>query len=83
MPACQASNFIHDPLDYGTITHHSAADTYSHIVPEDLMQAAAVIASLVADFANQEQMFPRKASKYPPQSSRFQKTVVSHHRPSG
>jgi len=52
--------FIRDPLDYGTIAHHSAADTYSHAVPEDLMQAAAVIASLVSDFANQEQRFPRK-----------------------
>jgi carboxypeptidase Q len=52
--------FIQDPLDYETITHHSAADTYSHAVPEDLMQAAAVIASLVSDFANQEQRFPRK-----------------------
>jgi Zn-dependent M28 family amino/carboxypeptidase len=52
--------FIQDPLDYGTITHHSAADTYSHAVPEDLMQAAAVIASVVTDFANQEHQFPRK-----------------------
>ena len=52
--------FIQDPLDYGSITHHSAADTYSHAVPEDLMQAAAVIASLVSDFANQEKAFPRK-----------------------
>ena len=52
--------FIQDPLDYGTIAHHSAADTYSHAVPEDLMQAAAVIAWLVTDFANQEQPFPRK-----------------------
>jgi len=53
--------FIQDPLGLGTITHHSAADTYARVVPEDLMQATAVIASLVADFANQEQMFPRKS----------------------
>jgi len=52
--------FIQDPLDYETITHHSAADTYSHAVPEDLMQASAVIASLVTEFANQEAKFPRK-----------------------
>jgi carboxypeptidase Q len=52
--------FIQDPLDYGSVTHHSAADTYSHAVPEDLMQATAVIASLVSDFANQEKGFPRK-----------------------
>ena len=34
--------FIQDPLDYGTVTHHSDMDTYSHAVPEDLMQASAV-----------------------------------------
>jgi carboxypeptidase Q len=58
--------FIQDPLDYGSITHHSAADTYSHAVPEDLMQAVAVIASLVTDFANQEQPFPRKPQAMQP-----------------
>jgi carboxypeptidase Q len=58
--------FIQDPLDYGSITHHSAADTYSHAVPEDLMQAAAVIASLVSDFANQEARFPRKPTPTQP-----------------
>jgi carboxypeptidase Q len=58
--------FIQDPLDYGSVTHHSAADTYSHAVPEDLMQAAAVIASLVTDFANQEQQFPRKPQPLQP-----------------
>ncbi len=58
--------FIQDPLDYGTIVHHSAVDTYSHAVPEDLMQAAAVIASLVSDFANQERPFPRKPGTMQP-----------------
>ncbi len=53
--------FIQDPLDYGTVTHHSDMDTFSHAVPEDLMQASAVIATLVYDIANREQMFPRKA----------------------
>ena len=52
--------FIQDPLDYGSTTHHSAADTYSHAIPEDLMQAAAVIGSCVTDFANHEHQFPRK-----------------------
>ncbi|MBV9678483.1 MAG: M20/M25/M40 family metallo-hydrolase [Acidobacteriaceae bacterium] len=53
--------FIQDPLDYGTVTHHSDMDTYSHAVPEDLMQASAVIATLVYDIANREETFPRKA----------------------
>ena len=52
--------FIQDPLDYGTVTHHSDMDTYSHAVPEDLMQASAIIATMVYDIANRPEMFPRK-----------------------
>ncbi|MDE3167404.1 MAG: M20/M25/M40 family metallo-hydrolase [Acidobacteriota bacterium] len=52
--------FIQDPLDYGTITHHSDMDTYDHAVPADLMQASAVIASVVYDAANRKDMLPRR-----------------------
>lgn len=52
--------FIQDPLDYGTVTHHSDMDTYTHLVPEDMMQASAVIATLVYDLANRDQFVPRK-----------------------
>jgi carboxypeptidase Q len=55
--------FIQDPLDYGTVTHHSDMDTFTHAVPEDLMQASAVIATLVYDIANQSKPFPRKLVK--------------------
>jgi carboxypeptidase Q len=57
LPAFQ---FIQDPLDYGSLTHHSDLDTYSHAVPEDLMQASAVIAALAYDIANRAEMSPRK-----------------------
>ncbi len=57
--------FIQDPLDYGTITHHSNMDTYSHAVPEDLMQASAIIATLVYDIADSEEKFPRKPLPQP------------------
>jgi Zn-dependent M28 family amino/carboxypeptidase len=52
--------FIQDPLDYSTVTHHSSMDTYDHAIPGDLMQAAAVIASVVYDAANRTEMLPRK-----------------------
>ena len=52
--------FIQDPLDYESLTHHSDLDTYSQPIPEDLMQASAVIASLVYDFANRKELAPRK-----------------------
>jgi Zn-dependent M28 family amino/carboxypeptidase len=57
--------FIQDPLDYVTVTHHSNMDTYSHTIPEDLMQASAVIATLVYDIANRDEMFPRKVLPEP------------------
>jgi hypothetical protein len=52
--------FIQDPLDYGTVTHHSTADTFDHVQAPDLMQAAAVIATLVYDTANRPERLPRK-----------------------
>ena len=39
--------FIQDPLEYETRTHHSNMDTYDHLQIEDLQQAAAVIAGFV------------------------------------
>ncbi len=51
--------FIQDPLDYDTVTHHSDMDTYAHAIPEDMMQASAVIATLVYDIANEPELVPR------------------------
>jgi len=52
--------FIQDPLDYSTITHHSSMDVYDHAVAGDLMQCSAVIASVVYDAATRKDMLPRK-----------------------
>ncbi|HKW96992.1 MAG TPA: M20/M25/M40 family metallo-hydrolase [Bryobacteraceae bacterium] len=52
--------FIQDPVEYGRITHHSNMDVYDHVVPSDLMQASAVIASVVYCAANRSEMLPRK-----------------------
>jgi carboxypeptidase Q len=52
--------FIQDPLDYQTVTHHSNMDNYDHAIGADLMQAAAVIASVVYDAATRPDMLPRK-----------------------
>jgi len=52
--------FIQDPLDYGTVTHHSSMDTYDHAVASDLMEASAVIAAVVYQAANSAEMLPRK-----------------------
>jgi carboxypeptidase Q len=57
--------FIQDPLAYDTITHHSNMDTLDHAQAADLMQAAAVIATVVYDAANRTEPLPRKALPRP------------------
>jgi hypothetical protein len=52
--------FIQDPLDYMSVTHHGNMDVYDHAPEADLMQASAVIASVVYDAANRAEMLPRK-----------------------
>jgi len=53
-------NFVQDPLDYALNTHHSNVDDVGHIIPGDLMQAAAVMAAAVYNAATREEMMPRK-----------------------
>jgi len=57
--------FIQDPLDYGSRTHHSNMDTYERLQPEDLAQAAAVEAIFVYNTAMRDQMLPRKPLPHP------------------
>jgi Zn-dependent M28 family amino/carboxypeptidase len=52
--------FIQDEVEYERMTHHSNMDVYDHAVPADLMQASAVIASIVYHAANRPEMLPRK-----------------------
>jgi len=52
--------FIQDPLDYGTRTHHSNLDVYDHAVEDDLKQASVVVASFVYHAAMRDDLFPRK-----------------------
>lgn len=52
--------FIQDPLDYETRTHHSNMDSYDHLEIDDLKQAAIIVASFVYQTAMQPEMLPRK-----------------------
>jgi hypothetical protein len=52
--------FIQDPVEYGTRTHHSNLDVYDNAQAGDLMQASAILASFVYHAATREQMLPRK-----------------------
>lgn len=53
-------NFIQDPIEYGTRTHHTDADSYERLVMDDLKQAAAVVAYTVYHLATRDEMMPRK-----------------------
>ena len=52
--------FVQDPLEYDNRTHHSQADTYEHLVLDDLKQAATIVAWSVYTIANRDEMMPRK-----------------------
>jgi carboxypeptidase Q len=57
--------FIQDPLDYGSRTHHSNQDTYERLQSGDLSQAATVEAIFVYNTAMRDQMLPRKPLPHP------------------
>ena len=57
--------FIQDPLDYSTRTHHSDLDVYDHVQAGDLMQASAILASFVYNAATRPDMLPRKPQPPP------------------
>ncbi|MES1216818.1 MAG: M20/M25/M40 family metallo-hydrolase [Bacteroidota bacterium] len=52
--------FIQDPLEYETRTHHSNMDNYDHLFIDDLKQAAAIVASFIYNAAMRDEMLPRK-----------------------
>jgi Zn-dependent M28 family amino/carboxypeptidase len=56
LPAFQ---FIQDPLDYESTTHHTNLDTFDHARADDLRQAAVVLAALLLDAADSEKPLPR------------------------
>ena len=52
--------FVQDPIEYQTRTHHSNMDVYDRLVEADLKQAAAVIASFAYHAAMRPEPLPRK-----------------------
>ncbi|MCW5979103.1 MAG: M20/M25/M40 family metallo-hydrolase [Bryobacteraceae bacterium] len=57
LPAFQ---FIQDPAEYETRSHHSNMDLYDRIQLADLKQAAAIVAAFAYHAANRDEMLPRK-----------------------
>lgn len=51
--------FIQDPLDYSSRLHHTSIDSYDHLRPDDLRQAAIVLAGILLTAANADEPLPR------------------------
>ncbi|HRN57894.1 MAG TPA: M20/M25/M40 family metallo-hydrolase, partial [Agriterribacter sp.] len=52
--------FIQDPIEYNTRTHHTNMDSYDHLLADDLKQAATIIAAFVYNAAMRDEKLPRK-----------------------
>jgi hypothetical protein len=57
--------FIQDPIEYDTRTHHTNMDTYDHLIADDLKQASVIIASFVYQTAQRNDKLPGKAANAP------------------
>jgi carboxypeptidase Q len=57
--------FIQDPMDYETRTHHSDMDTYDRLHEGDLEQAAVVEAIFLWNTSQRDAMMPRKPFPHP------------------
>jgi len=58
--------FIQDPMDYNTRTHHSNMDTFDRLVEDDLKKSATIVASFVYHTSERAEKLPRKAMPTPP-----------------
>jgi Zn-dependent M28 family amino/carboxypeptidase len=60
--------FIQDAIEYDTRTHHTNMDSYDHLIPADLKQAATIIAAFVYNTAQRDEKLPRKELPKPRQA---------------
>ncbi len=57
--------FIQDPIEYSQRHHHTYLDTYDHMLIDDLMQSAVVVAATAYQLAMRDEMLPRKEAPLP------------------
>jgi Zn-dependent M28 family amino/carboxypeptidase len=55
--------FIQDPIEYWSRTHHSNADVYDRLQAEDLKQASVILATFAYNAAMADERMPRKPLK--------------------
>jgi Zn-dependent M28 family amino/carboxypeptidase len=57
--------FIQDPIEYETRTHHTTMDLFDRVPEEDLKQAAILMAAFAYDAAMRSEKLPRKPDTRP------------------
>ena len=63
--------FIQDPIEYESRTHHSNQDLYERAQADDMMRNAVIVASFVYHASNRDDKLPRKPlPKAPPPAGR-------------
>jgi carboxypeptidase Q len=62
--------FIQDPIEYDTRTHHSNMDVYDRIQTDDMKQAAVIMAAFVYNAAMRAEKLPRKPMPAAQQAAR-------------
>ncbi len=83
--------FIQDPVEYDTRTHHSSMDVYDRIQEDDVKQASIIMASFVYHTAMLDERLPRKKlngpivqdSQTPPSDQAASKTESTVTSPDG
>jgi len=58
--------FIQDPVEYGTRTHHSSQDVYERVQAVDMRHNSVALATFVYLTANRDALIPRKPMPTPP-----------------
>jgi carboxypeptidase Q len=56
--------FIQDPVEYDSRTHHSNQDVYERIQGDDMMRNAVIVATFAYNTASREEKLPRKPLPY-------------------
>jgi carboxypeptidase Q len=62
--------FIQDPIEYDTRTHHTNMDTYDHLIADDMKQIATIVAAFVYNAAMRDEKLPRKELAQPTTNQR-------------
>lgn len=55
--------FIQDPVEYDTRTHHSNMDTFERLQSDDMKQASVIMAAFIYNAAMRDEKLPRKPAR--------------------